>query len=616
MKKLKMKPIISHGSPPRPPDKPRFLPSSFSLLPLFIILCSLFIVNCESTVLENNGNDENPLVAPRAVQITALDKSLMANWTRIAAAQGVDPVYEIWYGTDSAPDKARQWGEGWEHDDTNLVSVRIEELENGITYYVWVKAVYGEMGASDFSPISYGVPVPPPAAPSPAVAGGEGLLEVSWEADEYAYFYEVSYGASGGSEPPSGTEKRTVADPPVVIGGRNMCGTIITGLENSVYTVWVKAVNTAGESAWARASGSPQTETAAPETPARPAVTPGNKKLTASWPASARAAGYKLYYGTTDNFSAAAPYSDSIAPCFGTVSEEVILPANGTAYYLWVKAYNSRGESAQSPSASGKPEAPAPIDFNDIGFRLGTAQAEYIFSETNPPGPFNTSGQLWDRLTRRKETALGNLFCDGAAWYVRTKHNETFDFVFLNGGYLDQPLNKGAITVGSIESIPPPASRDDYYTIITLRGPELKLLLDQAARVRNMGRGGKNTGAWGMVSSEARYTIKYPDRGSTTNLELFFTGIIKEGSVTINGAPPDFSETKTYRVCTANYLAAGGDGYTAFVIALRDYPGTANVKNITVPVWQGVSEYIYDKGKITPYLDARVKQEGGGVMCE
>jgi hypothetical protein len=90
-----------------------------------------------------------------------------------------------------------------------------------------------------------------------------------------------------------------------------------------------------------------------------------------------------------------------------------------------------------------------------------------------------------------------NFSCRRAAKYVRTKHNETFGFVFLNGGYIDQPLGKRVITVGSIESMPPPASRSDFYTLITLRGPELKMLLDQAAAVRNMGRGGKNTGAWG-----------------------------------------------------------------------------------------------------------------------
>jgi hypothetical protein len=585
------------------------------ILPLLLV-CFL-VTACESTVLESGGPNENPLVAPRAVQITALDKSLMANWTRIAAAQQYDPTYEIWYGTEPRPERAQLWGTAY-HDDSNLVSVIIEGLTNDVAYYVWVKAVYGELGASNFCPMSYGIPVPPPEKPAPAVLGGEGLLEVSWAADAHAYFYEVYYKAGVYSDdtPVSGAEKTMTAEAPLTIGGVETGGIIITGLADTPYTVWVKAANTAGESAYARVGGTPQTETSPPPPPSLPELSPGNKKLTVTWPASLRAAGYKLYYSATDRFSSADLYSDAIKPFFGTVREELILPANNQTYYVWVTAYNSKGDSAPSQSAGGRPAAPVPIDFNNVDFTLGMAQAEYIFSEVNPPGPFNTSGKLWDRLTRRKETALGNLFCDGSAWFVRTQYNEAFDFVFLNGGYLDQPLGKGRVTTGAIESIPPPNARDDFYTVITLKGPELKLLLDQAAAIRNMGRGGKNTGGWGMVSEEMRYTIQYPERGSTTNLELFFYGTIKEGSVTLNGKAPDFSEHKTYRICTANYLASGGDGYTAFVIAVRDYPGIANVRNINVPIWQGVCQYIYDQGKITPYLDGRVKQEGGGVMCE
>jgi hypothetical protein len=585
---------------------------------LSVLLVFFLFAGCESTALEGGGTDASPLVAPRAVQITALNKALMANWTRVAAAQQYDPTYEVYYGTVPHPAQAAFWGIA-EHDDSNLVSVIIGGLANDTVYYVWVKAVYGGLGASDFSPTTSGTPVPPPEKPVPAIEGGEGLLQVSWTMDPHAYYYEAHYteGSSGSDTPAAGAERTMTAEASVLINGVETGGLIITGLNNgTTYTVWVKASNTAGESGYARIIGSPKLETSKPDTPVITGVTPGNGKLTVEWRSSPRAAGYKLYYSISNSFTTATPYPNTIAPFFGRVREEVLLPANGTTYYVWVRAYNSQGESAESQSASGRPAAPPAINYNDVNFKLGTAQAEYIFSEVNPPGPFNTSGQLWDRLTRRKETALGNLFCDGSAWYVRAKHNETFDFVFLNGGYIDQPLGKGTITVGSIVSMPPPASRDDFYTLITLRGPELKLLLDQAASVRNMGRGGKNTGAWGMVSSEMRYTIEYLPRGSTTNLELYFTGKIKAGSVTLNGAAPDFSVNRTYRVCTANYLAGGGDGYTAFIIALRDYPQIANVRNIRVPIWQGVSEYIYDKGSVTPYTDGRVKQVGGGVMCE
>jgi hypothetical protein len=592
-----------------------------------LLLSCLLAAACESTALESGGNDENPLVAPRAIQITALDGALMVNWTRIAAAQQYDPTYEVWFATVPHAEQARKWmgqdgttGE-WLHNDTNLVSVIIYGLTNDVVYYVWVKALYGELGASNFCPMSYGIPVPPPQKPVPTVTEGEGLLQVSWPADPHAYFYELQYvtGSDSGARPPDGAEKTMTAEAPVSLNGVETGGLIIGGLTNGTsYTVWVKASNTAGDSDYARVNGTPQAAASAPDAPVIIEVIPGNKKLTVSWRASPRAAWYELYYHSADTFSTttATLYSASIPPFFGKVKEEVILPANGGTYYLWVRAVNSKGSSPVSASARGRPEAPVPINFNDVNFKLGLAQAEYIFSEVNPPGPFKTSNNLWDRLTRRKETALGNLFCDGSAWYVRTKYNESFDFVFLNGGYLDQPLGRGPIMVGSLESIPPPAARDDFYTVITLKGPELKLLLDQAAAITNMGRGGKNTGGWGMVSSELRYTIKYLDRGSTTNLDLYFKGEIKTGSVTLRGAQPDYSESATYRICTANYLAAGGDGYTAFVIAVRDYPETARVRNIQVPIWQGVAEYIYDQGTVTPYVDGRVKQEGGGVMCE
>ena len=425
-------------------------------MPSLLLLC-LLLGACESTVLESGGTSENPLVAPRAVQVTALNASLMANWTRVAAAQQYDPTYEIWYGTEPRSDRAQLWGTV-EHNDSNLVSVIIEGLTNDVVYYVWVKAVYGELGASNFCPMSYGIPVPPPEQPAPAVAGGEGLLEVSWAADSHAYFYEVYYlaGVYTGDTPVAGAEKTMTAEASVRIGGVETRGMIITGLADTPYTVWVKAANTAGESAYARAEGRPQTETAPPETPSPPELTPGNKKLTLTWPASPRAAGYKLYYSAANRFSSAELYADSIKPVFGTVREELILPTNNQTYYVWITAYNSQGDSEPSQSAGGKPAAPVPIDFTNVDFTLGMAQAEYVFSEVNPPGPFNTSGKLWDRLTRRKETALGNLFCDGSAWFVRTHYNETFDFVFLNGGYLDQPLGKGTVTVGAIESIPPP----------------------------------------------------------------------------------------------------------------------------------------------------------------
>jgi hypothetical protein len=375
-------------------------------------------------------------------------------------------------------------------------------------------------------------------------------------------------------------------------------------------------VNTAGTSAFARTEGTPGSASA-PAAPGKPALTAGNRKLTAVWTASVGAAAYTLSYGTTNNPAAASFWPALIPPRFGEVSAEITGLENGAAYYVWVTASNSAGSALSPASDSVTPAAPSPINYENINFPLGTAAAEYIFSEVNPPGPFTNSGELWDRLTRRKETALGNLFCDGSAWYIRTIREETIDFMFLNGGYIDQPLYKGTVTVGAIESMVPASSRSDFYTIITLKGTEVKALFEHAAAIRNPGRGSSNTGGWGMVSSEVNYTIVYPQPSGDLTGDVIdaYYGTLKPDTLKINGQP--VSDTATYRVCTANYIAQGGDGYTSFITAITSYPAIANVKNFTdTPIWQGVCEYIYDKGVITPYLDCRVKQEGGGVMCE
>jgi hypothetical protein len=584
----------------------------FYCLPL---VCIALLFGCNATMLETGGSDTKlPLPAPRSVQVTALDGALMVNWTKIAAAQGREDVYEVYGGYGSNPAAAVKIADVYANE-TNLVSYTIRDLPNDVPYYVWVKAIYGDLGVSDFSPITYGIPIPPPAAPLLTNAAGEGSVSLSWPADNHAYYYEIYYiaGVHGGETPVSGAEKRTVADPPLEIAGTSTGGVIITGLTNgSAYSFWVKAVNTAGASAFALAHETPANEWSAPSAPSAVKVEGGGKKLKVSWPAVERAGSYKLYCALTNNPAAAAPVT--VAPCFGMVSAEVTGLANNTTYHVWVKASNSQGDSAFSEAVSGKPEALAPINFNDIDFALGRATAEYIFSETNPPGTFPHSGELWDRLTRRKETSLGNLFCDGSAWYIRTNYpEENIDFMFLNGGYLDQPLYRGTVTVGSIESIPPPSSREDFFTIMTLKGPEVKAIFDHAADTRSPGRGSNGTGAWGMVSADVRYTIVYPQRSVPDYTNAYY-GTIKEGSISINGAAFDIN--RSYRVCVANYIAGGGDGYVSFVLALRDYPETANVRNIKVPIWQGVCEYIYDKGVITPHLDGRVTLEGDGVMCE
>jgi hypothetical protein len=354
-----------------------------------------------------------------------------------------------------------------------------------------------------------------------------------------------------------------------------------------------------------------------------PTVIPGDKKLTLTWDQVSGVPGYKVYYGPTDDIVQASEFSQTIPASAPTVRAEITGLTNGTLYYVWVKSWNSQGTSSQSPSASGTPQAKTPIDFSNLRFELGTATAEYIFAQDLPPSVFFPEGRPnTDRLTRVQETALGNLFCDAAAWYIRKQYpDETIDFVFLNGGYIDNGISKGTITLGSLSGIVQPDSRTARFMLLTLTGAELKRFFNDTegkktniepgdvSGVAHSGRGGPpNTKFFGILSKEVRFTLRYYKPPELPNppkeidkAEPYQHGFIDTEALTINGRP--IVDTQNYRICTTDELASGE--YFVQLAAGRDK------LNIETPFWHGVAAYIYDQGSVTPGLDGRLKVEGG-----
>jgi hypothetical protein len=571
-----------------------------------ILACAVFFAGCESAI-DSDGRSI-PLAGPRSIQITARDKELVAQWTKVAPAQGIDPTYRIYWATSAAPSSA----EGSRQvlpDASKLVKTAVTGLTNHVTYYIWVKAFYEGLGESDYSPTVYAEPIPPPAKPERVtVYPGEEMLDIAWDAAADAFTYEVYYGTSAGAEPPSSAALQTVSE----------AGTVLSGLSNgTAYTIWVRSVNTAGESGFVRASGTARAAQAPPVTaPSAVTVTGGEGKLTVTWDqvreAGAAIPGYRVYYGQTNNPAGAAEWPEIIPACSPKTSADITGLDNDAPYYVWVKSWNSRGTSAAfSPAATGTPKAKPPIKYDDPQFALGTAGAEYIFAQDLPASVFFPEGRPnTDRLTRVQETALGNLFTDGAAWYIRNKLKEQVDFVFLNGGYIDNVLPKGAVTVGGLTGIVQPDSRRDTFFLLSLPGSQLKAFFEDAADVVHTGRGGPhNTGFFGLVSREVNYTIQYPKPPALSagaigdaDAEPYYHGRIKPGTLKINGAEID--DNKMYRIGVTDYLASG-EYFT------RLYTDGVDKKPVSVPFWRGVAEYIYDRGTVTPYLDGRVKVEGG-----
>jgi hypothetical protein len=589
----------------------RFFPFLFGTA---LIYSALFFPACETGF---DPGSAIPLAAPRSIQVTAKNESLVLQWTKVAPTQGAIPSYKAYYSKETDPYNALE-GEEIISGSSNLVQAGITGLENHTTYYVWVKAVYAGLGESDFSPMESGIPVPPPDTPGTlAVIPGEELLQVAWEDVEDAFTYEVYYLAGGaGDVPPAGTAMKTVSQ----------AGAALSGLTNGTgYTLWVRALNTAGASpGYATGAGTPLAASDPPATPPdKPELVAGNGKLTLIWKPVDGVPSYRLYYGTTNDFSAATALDALVPASVPEVRADIPGLVNGTLYYVWVQSWNSKSSKDNSPAsgaANGTPVAKPAIVFSDLKFELGQAAAEYIFAQDLPPSVFFPEGRPnTDRLTRVQETALGNLFTDGAAWHIRNRYpEENIDFVFLNGGYVDNALPKGTITVGGLSAIVKPDSRGDTVAFLTLTGADLKKFFEDVASrvdgvgdvagVTHTGRGGGGTGEFGMVSKEVRYTLQYykPPEGteeiSETDAEPYYHGFIKDGTLKINGK--DIVDTQEYRICTTNYVASG----VYFTILAE------KGKNLLVtdtPFWRGVAEYIYDQGTVIPYLDGRVKIEGG-----
>jgi 2',3'-cyclic-nucleotide 2'-phosphodiesterase (5'-nucleotidase family) len=126
---------------------------------------------------------------------------------------------------------------------------------------------------------------------------------------------------------------------------------------------------------------------------------------------------------------------------------------------------------------------------------------------------------------KQPEGKLGDFVADACMQEAAALTRETIDLALFNHGGLRRSLPMGAITLGDVYELMP---FDNELVVITLRGSKLLELLNHVA----------STG--GAPVSGIRMLI--------------------------GGEPLDTN--RTYRVLTSDYLANGGDRYTAFADAL------------------------------------------------
>jgi len=351
--------------------------------------------------------------APGAPVLSAQDGSIIVQWTAVADAESYEVYRSVNQNPPNLPVKTV-------YSNATVFT----GLTNKTTYYVWIRAV-DKNGASDFSPRAQGVPWPIndiPATPgSPMVIPGVNQLTVSWEECGGASSYEVH--VSKELTAPSETAEATVTS--------EKTSAVITNLENnSLYFVWVRAVNKAGKSPYSTVeAGTPKIPTAAPAAPAIPVLTVGSRELAVSWQAVEFTAAYEVWFGTTDNAGSAVKYGGDIT---GGATEKTITGlSNETTYYVWIKAKNVAGTSGFSLPANAKPSAfagvpetpdkPAVVSGNrELSISWQTAEGALLYEVWT-----GTSGNSAYAVKRGADlsgtsTALGDLN-NGTTYYVWLK---------------------------------------------------------------------------------------------------------------------------------------------------------------------------------------------------
>jgi uncharacterized delta-60 repeat protein len=312
----------------------------------YLLLCFSVVsaVSCSNALNDANRSASDPYPAPSAPDLSVSDSQITATWNSIPNVIS----YKIYYYTSDSISNALEFAG---NSTITGNSCTISGLTNNVTYYIWVKAQYAK--GSVFSPPSAATPVIPLTAPSAPVISlvspGDTQVKIQWTAVSGASLYEVYSNILDDS-----------ASAIKYNGDTNTADTActITGLTNGTTCYfWVKAVNSIGSSPLsASASGTPAAPETAPSAPVIQLVTAGDTQLMVQWAAVTGAAAYEIYSNTLNDSASASKFTGD-ANTADTACTITGL-ANGTAYYIWVKAVNAIGSSPFSASASGIPAAP------------------------------------------------------------------------------------------------------------------------------------------------------------------------------------------------------------------------------------------------------------------
>jgi hypothetical protein len=234
----------------------------------------------------------------------------------------------------------------------------------------------------------------------------------------------------------------------------------------------------------------------APAAPAVPTVTAADSQLTVSWTAVSGATAYEVYYHTADNSGAAQKHGEDVTELSATITGLT----NGTTYYVWIKAKNSAGTSAFSPSASGTPQAATTAPAAPAAPTVTAADSQLTVSWTVVSGA--TAYEVW----------YGTANDSGAA----QKHGEdvielSATITGLTNGTTYHVWIKAKNSAGTSDFSPSASGTPQAATTAPAAPgkPTITLIKSNNTQQNKTGQGGTVTLTWGAVSEATSYKVYY-----------------------------------------------------------------------------------------------------------
>jgi len=441
-----------------------------------------------------------PPQTPLLPVINIGNEQLNVSWTAVQGAT----AYEIWLADENNTTSALKHGA----DISASVSATISGLDNGTTYFVWLKAK-NDSGASDFSPAASGKPIA--NAPIPSLISGNSQLTVNWTAISGADQYEIFIGT--GANPPQNVTQ-TIDAP--------LTATIVSGLVNGTnYNVWIRGKNTTGtglmsNSATAKPIGSIGVVT----------LSSGNGQISLSWASVAGADEYEVYYDTV-NTMPASPVQTVMA-----ANESLNGLVNGTIYYVWVRGKNTSGFTNISAVVSGKPLGTPETPVITSDFRQLTVSWTAVAGADEYEVYYGIGSPATLVTTTENTTAIISDLTGGTTYHVRLRAknaNGVSDYGPIANGEPNDALSPGLYRNDDKVGNQNLAMSLSYISTNAVTGDEFIIVLggDETIDPTTLGYSGRTVGITLQGYGEER-TVSLSSNGSMFTVNAGITLILDE----------------------------------------------------------------------------------------